>query len=49
VIVDWGVTVLPIAYGGGGQEHLLLRLRPADIVRLNGAIVAEIVARHEES
>jgi Cys-tRNA(Pro) deacylase len=49
VIVDRDVADLPIAYGGGGQEHLLLRLRPDDIIRLNGAIVAEIVAQREDS
>lgn len=45
VIVDEAVISLPVAYGGGGTEHLLLRLDPADIVRLNGATVASIVDR----
>jgi prolyl-tRNA editing enzyme YbaK/EbsC (Cys-tRNA(Pro) deacylase) len=49
VVVDVGVAALPIAYGGGGHEHLLLRVRPADIIRLNAAVVARIVADHEES
>jgi Cys-tRNA(Pro) deacylase len=43
VIVDAAVAALPIAFAGGGREHLLLRITPADIVRLNGAIVAAIV------
>jgi Cys-tRNA(Pro)/Cys-tRNA(Cys) deacylase len=43
VIVDAKVMTLPVAYGGGGLEDLLLRLRPADIVRLNSAQTARIV------
>lgn len=43
VVVDTAVMALPVAFGGGGREHLLLRVLPADIVRLNGALVAEIV------
>lgn len=43
VVVDTAVAALPYAYGGGGQEHLLLRLRPADIIRLNDATIAAIV------
>jgi Cys-tRNA(Pro)/Cys-tRNA(Cys) deacylase len=43
VIVDANVVDLPVAYGGGGQDDLLLRLRPADIVRLNSAQTARIV------
>jgi Cys-tRNA(Pro) deacylase len=43
VVVDIAVATLPYAYGGGGQEHLLLRLRPADIIRLNDATIAPIV------
>jgi len=41
--VDAKVMTLPVAYGGGGLEDLLLRLRPADIVRLNSAQTARIV------
>jgi Cys-tRNA(Pro) deacylase len=44
VVVDAGVADLRVAYGGGGHEHLLLRVRPADVIRLNRAIVAPIVA-----
>ena len=43
VIVDANVVGLPVAYGGGGQDDLLLRLWPADIVRLNSAQTARIV------
>ncbi len=44
VIVDAAVMKLPVAWGGAGREELLLRVAPADIVRLNNASVAEIVA-----
>ena len=43
VIVDERAAQLPVAYGGGGLDHLLLRLRPADINRLNGGRTAQIV------
>lgn len=43
VIVDLAVTALPVAFGGGGNDHLLLRVVPADVVRLNNALVASIV------
>jgi Cys-tRNA(Pro) deacylase len=43
VIVDPAVAALPVAYGGGGSEDLLLRLKPADFIRLNGAVIAAIV------
>jgi prolyl-tRNA editing enzyme YbaK/EbsC (Cys-tRNA(Pro) deacylase) len=43
VVVDVKVVALPFAYGGGGLEDLLLRLRPAEIVRLNSAQTARIV------
>lgn len=42
VIVDSTVSALSEAYGGGGQTHLLLRLAPSDIIRLNNALVAAI-------
>jgi Cys-tRNA(Pro) deacylase len=44
VIVDSAVMELPVAWGGAGREELLLRVVPADVVRLNNATVAEIVA-----
>lgn len=45
VVVDTAVTHLATAYGGGGHEELLLRVVPADIVRLHQAVVASIVQR----
>lgn len=43
IIVDVKVMALPVAYGGGGLDDLLLRLQPAEIVRLNSAQTARIV------
>lgn len=43
VIVDSHVLGLSVAYGGGGREDLLLRVDPADVVRLNRADVASIL------
>ena len=43
VIVDRGVADLPMVFAGGGRENLLLRLDPADVIRLNRATVARIV------
>jgi prolyl-tRNA editing enzyme YbaK/EbsC (Cys-tRNA(Pro) deacylase) len=42
VIVDSATSALPFAYGGGGQEHLLLRVRISDVIRCNKALVADI-------
>jgi Cys-tRNA(Pro)/Cys-tRNA(Cys) deacylase len=47
VLVDENAAALPVAYGGGGRDDLLLRLRPADILRLNGAQTARIVDDNE--
>lgn len=49
VIVDVSVARVPVAYGGGGREDLLLRLATADVIRLNNALIRRIVeqsARH---
>ena len=43
VVLDRRVAKLEVAYGGAGAEDVLLRLRPADIVQLTGATVADIV------
>jgi len=43
VIVDLKVAALPMAYAGGGREDLLMRVQPADIIRLNSAKTARIV------
>ena len=43
VIVDEAVLALDEAYAGGGRDDLLMRINPADIIKLNDAIVARIV------
>lgn len=43
VVMDWRAAALDIAYGGGGAEELLLRIRPAEILRLTGGSVADLV------
>jgi Cys-tRNA(Pro)/Cys-tRNA(Cys) deacylase len=48
VIVDTHVSSLPVAYGGGGREHLLLRVDPADVIRFNRAQVTAIVDRADD-
>jgi Cys-tRNA(Pro) deacylase len=47
VVVDEAVMELPVAFGGGGHESLLLQIDPAQIVRLNKAQVASITVREE--
>jgi prolyl-tRNA editing enzyme YbaK/EbsC (Cys-tRNA(Pro) deacylase) len=49
VIVDAATAALSFAYGGGGQEHLLLRVRISDVIRCNNALVADIAERPEET
>jgi Cys-tRNA(Pro) deacylase len=40
-LIDDRVMQLDVAYGGGGHEDVLLRIRPADILKLtNGEIVS---------
>jgi prolyl-tRNA editing enzyme YbaK/EbsC (Cys-tRNA(Pro) deacylase) len=45
VIVDAATAALNIAYGGGGNEHLLLRIRVSDVIQCNNAVVAPITER----
>jgi Cys-tRNA(Pro) deacylase len=45
VIVDTATAALTSAYGGGGQEHLLLRVQISDVIRYNSALVADITER----
>ena len=44
VVVDRAVIGLPVAWGGGGEVSLLLRIAPADIVLLTNAAVSDIQA-----
>jgi len=43
VVMDRRAAALDVAYGGAGAEEFLLRIRPADILRLTGGIVADLV------
>jgi Cys-tRNA(Pro)/Cys-tRNA(Cys) deacylase len=43
VFVDARAAALDWGYAGGGRPELLVRIRPADIVRLTGATVETIV------
>ena len=49
VIVDAATAALTVAYGGGGQEHLLLRVRISDVIRCNNALVADVTERPEHT
>ena len=49
VIVDAATAQLTVAYGGGGQEHVLLRVRVSDVIRCNNALIADITERPEDS
>ena len=42
VVVDAATAALDVAYGGGGQENLLLRVRISDVIRCNSALVADL-------
>lgn len=42
VIVDPAVLEEPVVYGGGGDDHTMLEIRPEDIVRVSGARVVRI-------
>ena len=43
VVLDRRAAALDIVYGGGGSENLLLRVRPADVLRLTGGLIADII------
>jgi Cys-tRNA(Pro) deacylase len=45
VIVDAAAADLSFAYGGGGEESLLLRVQISDVLRCNKALVADITER----
>jgi len=44
VVVDAAVLALAETWAGGGDETLLLRIAPADIIRLTDATVADLRA-----
>ena len=45
VIVDTRVAAQAWGWAGGGRKELMVRIASADIVRLTGALVAEVVER----
>ena len=47
IIVDAAAAELSFAYGGGGQESLLLRVQISDVIRCNNALVADITEHPE--
>jgi Cys-tRNA(Pro) deacylase len=49
VLVDAATAELSNAYGGGGQEHLLLRVQVSDVISCNNALVADITERPEDA
>ena len=44
VVVDTRVAAQPWGWAGGGRKELMVRIAPADIVRLTGARVADLIA-----
>jgi Cys-tRNA(Pro)/Cys-tRNA(Cys) deacylase len=45
VIVDTRVAAQAWGYAGGGRPELLVKIESADIIRLTGATVADVVAK----
>ena len=43
VIVDENVEAQPVVYGGSGTDLHMMRIRTEDIIRLNGATIADIL------
>jgi len=43
IIVDLQVAAQEWGWAGGGREELLVKVRSADIIRLNGARVADVI------
>jgi len=44
VIVDTRVAAQEWGYAGGGRPEFLVKIRPGDIIRLNGATVHDVVS-----
>ena len=44
VIIDTKAAALPEAYAGGGSQDVMLRIKPADIIRLNEAETHDVLA-----
>ncbi len=48
-IVDTRAAALQEAYAGGGGQDVMLRIKPADIVRLNRAEVHDVLSEQEKA
>ncbi|MGH2671175.1 MAG: aminoacyl-tRNA deacylase [Candidatus Methylomirabilaceae bacterium] len=48
-IVDTRAAALPEAYAGGGSQDVMLRIKPADIVRLNRAEIHDVLSEQEKA
>lgn len=44
-LVDAGVMDQPVVYGGGGDERTLLRIAPAELLRVTGGRVVDVRAQ----
>ena len=44
MIVDAKAAVLAEAYAGGGSHNAMLRIKPADIIRINDAEIHDVLA-----
>ena len=49
VIMDAATAELSFVYGGGGREHLLLRVHVSDVIRCNNALVADITEHPKDA
>jgi prolyl-tRNA editing enzyme YbaK/EbsC (Cys-tRNA(Pro) deacylase) len=47
-LVDRSVLQQPVVYGGGGDEHTLLRIVPAELVRACGATIVDVQAKGDD-
>jgi Cys-tRNA(Pro) deacylase len=43
MIVDAKAAALPEGYAGGGSHDVMLRIKPSDIVRINGAEIHDVL------
>jgi Cys-tRNA(Pro)/Cys-tRNA(Cys) deacylase len=43
MIVDTRAAALPEAYAGGGRQDVMLRIKPADVIRLNEAEIHDVL------
>ncbi|RME83328.1 MAG: YbaK/EbsC family protein [Caldilineae bacterium] len=41
-LVDRGILSFPVVYGGGGDDHTMLKITPAELVRVTDATPVEL-------